>query len=187
MCIRDSCVIIHSDGTDPDTLQEEGLENADAFVALTGIDEENIIISLYARTRTDGKVITKVDRLSFLGVLGDMGLDSLISPKTITANAIVRYVRAMQNAHGSNVETLHRLMDGRLEGLEFRVRESARHLGVPLRDLPLKPGLLIGCIVREGKTIIPGGNDTIEAGDSVVVITTNRFFDDFNDIFKPQS
>ena len=181
------CVIIHSDGTDPDTLQEEGLENADAFVALTGIDEENIIISLYARTRTDGKVITKVDRLSFLGVLGDMGLDSLISPKTITANAIVRYVRAMQNAHGSNVETLHRLMDGRMEVLVFRVRESSRHLGVPLRDLPLKPGLLIGCIVREGKTIIPGGNDTIEAGDSVVVITTNRFFDDFNDIFKPQS
>lgn len=177
-------LIIHGNGTDPNLLAEEGLDSVDAFVPLTGMDEENIIISLYARTRTKGKVIPKVDRLPFLSVLGDMGLDSLVSPKSITANTIVSFVRAMQNAHGSNVETLHRMMDGRIEGLEFRVRETAQHLGRPLCELPLKPDLLIGCIVRKGATIIPNGNDTIEAGDSVVVITTSRMLDDFNDIFR---
>lgn len=176
-------LIIHGDGTDPELLAEEGIAGADAFVALTGIDEENIIISLYARTRTQGKVITKVDRLPFLGVLGDLGLDSLVSPKTLTANSIVSFVRGMQNSRGSGVETLHHLMDGRVEALEFRIRENASYLGVPLRDLPLKRDLLIGCIVRRGKAIIPAGHDTIELGDSVVVITASRRFADFNEIF----
>ncbi len=179
-------MIIHGDGTDPDLLAEEGIDQADAFVALTGMDEENILLSLYAHKRTEGKVITKVDRLSFLSVLGDLGLESLISPKAITANSIVSFVRALQNSLGSNVETLHRLMDGRIEGLEFRIRENAAHLGKPIKELPLKPDLLIGCIVRKGVTIIPAGNDTIEVGDSVVVITANRFFNDYNDIFRSQ-
>lgn len=189
---RDLCerlpkaMIIHGDGTDPDLLSEEGIDQADAFVALTGMDEENIIISLYARTRTQGKVIAKVDRLTFMGVLDDLGLDSLISPKSLTANSIVSYVRALQNSLGSNVETLHRLLDGRIEGLEFRIRENAAFLSRPIKYLPLKPDLLIGCIVRKGVTIIPGGDDTIEVGDSVVVITANRYFNDYNDIFRPE-
>lgn len=177
-------LIIQGDGSDPDLLAEEGLEVADAFVALTGMDEENIISSLYAHTRMKGKVITKVDRLPFIGVLGDLGLDSIISPKALTANSIVSFVRGMQNSLGSSVETMHRMMDGRIEGLEFRIRESADYLGVPLKDLPLKPDLLIGCIVRKGKTIIPAGRDAIENGDSVVVITTSRMLKDFNDIFR---
>ncbi|MDR0929543.1 MAG: Trk system potassium transporter TrkA [Oscillospiraceae bacterium] len=177
-------LVIHGDGTDPDVLTEVGLEHTDAFVALTGIDEENIILSLYARARSHGKVIAKVDRLPFISMLGGLGLDSLISPKAIAANAIVSYVRGMQNARGSNVETMHQMLDGRVEGLEFRIRGTADYLNRPLKDLPLKDGLLIGCIVRRGATIIPGGNDTIEAGDSVVVITTNRLLNDFNDIFK---
>ncbi len=177
-------MVIHGDGTDPDLLAEEGLDQADAFIALTGMDEENIILSLYVRTRIQGKVIAKVDRLSFMGVLDDLGLDSLISPKALTANNIVRYVRALQNSLGSNVETLHRLLDGRIEGIEFRIRENAAFLSRPIKDLPLKSDLLIGCIVRKGVTIIPGGDDTIEVGDSVVVITANRYFDDYNDIFR---
>lgn len=176
-------MIIEGDGTDTDLLAEEGIDNTDAFIALTGMDEENIILSLYATTRTKGTVVAKVDRLSFLPVLGDMGLKSIISPKTITANNIVSFVRAMQNSLGSNVETLHRMMDGRVEGLEFRIRETAEYLQIPLRDLPLKPDLLIGCIVRKGKTIIPGGDDVIMAGDSVVVIAADRMLNDYNDIF----
>ncbi len=177
-------MVIHGDGTDPDVLAEEGLDTADAFVALTGMDEENIIISLYAKTRMAGKVITKVDRLPFLSVLGGLGMDSFISPKSITANSIVSFVRALQNSLGSNVETLHRMMDGRIEGLEFHIRAGAAYLGKPLKELPLKPGLLIGCIVRRGATIIPGGNDTIEAGDSVIVITESRILNDFSDVFR---
>lgn len=177
-------LIIHGDGADPELLSEEGLENADAFVTLTGMDEENIILSLYARARMGGKVVTKVDRLPFVGVLGDLGLESMISPKALTANSIVSFVRGMQNSLGSNVETMHALMGGRIEALEFRIRENAGHLGVPLKNLPFKPDLLVGCIVRKGRTIIPAGNDVIEAGDSVVVITANRMFDDFNDIFR---
>ncbi len=176
-------MIIHGDGTDPDLLSEEGLETAGAFAALTGIDEENIILSLYAKTRTRGKVITKVDRLAFLGVLDDIGLDSLISPKAITANSIVSYVRGMQNSLGSNVETLHRLMGGRIEALEFRIRDTANYLGLRIRELPLRPKLLIGCIVRKGATIIPTGNDTIEKGDAVIVITDSPYCKDYNDIF----
>lgn len=178
-------LIIHGDGTDPDLLGEEGLDQADAFVALTGLDEENIILSLYAQSRMEGggKVITKVDRLPFLGVLDDLGLHSLISPKTLTANSIVSFVRGMQNATGSGVETMHELIDGRVEGLEFRVLPTADYLGIPLMNLPLRKNILIGCIVRRGKAIIPAGSDTIEAGDSVVVITTAQMFDDYNDIF----
>lgn len=177
-------LVIHGDGTDTDLLSEEGLEQADAFISLTGMDEENIMLSLYARTRMQGKVIAKVDRLSFVGVLGDLGLDSIISPKALTANSIVSFVRGMQNTLGSNVETMHELMDGRIEGLEFKIRDSADYLGVALRDLPLKADVLIGCIVRKGKPIIPAGSDTIEVGDSVVVITTNRKFSDYNEIFQ---
>lgn len=176
-------LIIEGDGTDPDLLGEEGIDQCDAFVALTGMDEENIILSMYAKTRTQGKVITKVDHLAYTGVLDGLGLDSLISPKDSAANGIVSLVRGMQNSLGSNVETMHELLEGRVEGLEFRIRENADFLGIPLKDLPLKKDLLIGCIVRKGRTIIPAGSDTIELGDSVVVITMARKYHDYNDIF----
>lgn len=178
------CTIVHGDGTNTDLLQEEGLDQMDAFVALTGIDEENLILSLYAGKRCKGHVIAKVDRLGFIDVLGDLGVSRLISPKNTTANSILQYVRAMSNSVGSNVETLLRLMDGRLECLEFRIRESAAYLGREIRNLPLKKNLLIGCIVRDGVPIIPCGSDTIESGDSVLVITTSPRFNDFNDIFE---
>lgn len=178
------CMVVHGDGTTPELLQEEGVDQTDAFVALTGIDEENIILALYASKRSNGRVIAKVDRLGFLNVLGDLGVSSLVSPKNTTANSILQYVRALSNSVGSNVETLLRLMDGRIECVEFRIRENAAYLGCELKTLPLKKNLLIGCIVRQGAPIIPCGTDTIEAGDSVLVITANRFFNDFNDIFE---
>ena len=178
------CTVVHGDGTNTELLQEEGIDQADAFVALTGFDEENLILSLYAAKRTNGRVIAKVDRLSFIDVLGDLGVSRLISPKNTTANSILQYVRAMSNSVGSNVETLLRLMDGRLECLEFRIREGAAYLGEKIRSLPLKKNLLIGCIVRQGMAIIPSGMDTIEVVDSVLVITTSPRFNDFNDIFE---
>ena len=179
-------LVIQGDGIDTDLLSEEGLEQSGAFAALTGIDEENVMLSLYARKkmRPEAKIITQVDRLNFLGALSELSVENLISPKVTAANHIVRYVRALQNAHGSSVEALHRFMDGEIESLEFVVRENAEYLSRPLKDLPLKKNLLIGCIVRKGQAIIPGGMDTIEMGDSVLVITNSQqVLSDFNDIF----
>ena len=176
-------LVIQGDGTDTNLLAEEGLDNVGAFVSLTGMDEENILLSLYARTRTKGKIVAKVDRVAFLSVLDNLGLDSFISPKSIAADTIVRFVRAMENAGSSNIETLHRMVGGRVEGLEFHVKSEAAHLGKPLRELPLKPDLLIGSIARQGRIIIPQGSDTIEAGDRVVVITAGRTLNEYNDIF----
>ena len=174
--------IVQGDGTDQDILQEEGLLSTDAFVALTGIDEENIIISMYASRKGVKKTITKVDRTAFLEVLEDSGIESVISPKQITANRIIQYVRAMQNSVGSNVETLYKIVDNRAEALEFRVRKNANFIGKPLRDLTLKKNVLIAVINRGHQIIIPGGNDVIEVDDSVIVVTTNQHFHDLNDI-----
>ena len=121
---------------------------------------------------------------SFLDLLGDAGIESVISPKQIIANQIISYVRAMQNSLGSNVETLYKIINNRAEALEFRVRERAPFLGVPLKDLELKKNLIIACVVRRGRAIIPGGNDTLELGDNVIVVTTNSPFRDLRDILK---
>ena len=174
--------IVQGDGTDQDVLHEEGILSTDGFVALTGIDEENIIISMYASKKGVKKTITKVDRTAFGEILEDSGIESVISPKQITANRIVQYVRAMQNSVGSNVETLYKIVDNQAEALEFRVRGNANFIGKPLRDLKLKPNVLIAVINRGHQIIIPNGNDVIEMDDSVIVVTTNRHFKDLNDI-----
>lgn len=175
-------VIIHGDGTDQELLREEGIERTDAFVTLTGMDEENIILSMYAQANHQAKVITKVNRSSLAGLVENTGLESIISPRTITANLIVRYVRAMQNSVGSNVETLHRIAGGKVEALEFRVSDQFPQANVPLRQLQLRPNVLIACITRGNRAIIPGGNDVICPGDRVIVATTNEFLDDLADI-----
>ena len=175
-------MVICGDGTDQELLCEEGIKEADAVVALTGLDEENIILALYAQSVIDGKVITKVNRASLSAIAEKVGLESIISPRSLTANMIVRYVRAMQNSLGSNIETLHRLVNGQVEALEFKVNDTFPRLGVPLKDLQLRPNILIGCITRQGKTILPGGRDYIESGDRVIVITTNPHLDDLSDI-----
>ncbi|OQB23940.1 MAG: Trk system potassium uptake protein TrkA [Firmicutes bacterium ADurb.Bin182] len=175
-------MVIYSNASDKEMLHEEGLEDMDAFVALTGLDEENIIISLYASACGVPKVITKVSNIAFPAMLEKLGLDTVVSPKDITADQIVRYVRAMENSVGSSMESLYKIANGEVEAMEFRIRSGLPFLGTPLKDLRLKKEVLIACIVRNGKTIIPGGNTTIEAGDSVIVVTANEDVRDLMDI-----
>lgn len=178
-------VIIHGDGTDKELLQEEGLEKTDALVCLTGMDEENIVVSLYAKAKKVSKVIAKINRISFDEILDNLDIDGFISPKTIAANNIVRYVRAMQNSVGSsNVETLHKLINEQVEALEFKVREKSPVVGIPLKNLKTKDELLVATIIRGTQVIIPGGNDSIEIGDSVIIVTTNKKLMDLKDILK---
>lgn len=176
--------VVCGDGTDEDILLEEGIEKVDAFVSLTGIDEENIIISLYANTKNVFKVITKINRLSFSGIIGSLGVGSIISPKVIASNLIVSYVRAMQNSMGSNVRTLYKLVNDRVEALEFYVSESASCIGIPLRDLRLKKNVLLASIIRGNKIIYPHGEDTLQYKDRVIVVTTNQYLRDLDNILE---
>ncbi len=171
--------IICGDGTDHDLLKEEGLAHFDAFVAVTGNDEGNMIMSLYASTNNVPTVVTKVNRATYADAIDKLGLSSVVSPKLVTASRIVSYVRAMHNSLSSGVETLYQLVGGRVEALEFSIKEKARYIGIPLKDLSFKKDALIACIVRGRETIIPGGNDSIQVGDSVVVVTAaeHRLYD----------
>lgn len=177
--------IIHGDGTSEELLLEEGIDHTDAFMALTNIDEENIILSMYAATRTHGKVIAKVNRISFMEIITNSGIETVISPKYLTASQIIRYVRALRNSISySTMETLHRIVNNQVEALEFRVGERSRVTGKPLSKLDTKPDLLIATIVRRGKTIIPRGDDHIEKGDSVVVVSASRQIRELDDILR---
>lgn len=177
-------MIIHGDGSDHELLMEEGLDKMDAFIALTGNDEENILLSLYAAQSSVSKTITKVNRPALLKISEKLPLDSVVSPKSVVTNQILQYARALGNSKGSNVETLHRMVGDRVEALEFRITENFTRCGVPLKDLPIVKDVLVASITRKGKLIIPGGFDTIELGDSVVVVTTRQFMDDIADIFN---
>lgn len=177
-------IVIHGDGTERDLLYEEGLLQAHSFVSWTSMDEENIMLSLFAQSVSKAKTITKVHRISYDEIIGSLDLGSVLYPKNITAEYIVQYVRAMYNSIGSNVETLYRLIEDKVEALEFRVDEKSELVGVPLKDLRLKDNLLIACINRRGNIITPGGQDAIEMGDTVVVVTTNQGFCDLKDILQ---
>lgn len=175
--------VIRGDGTSQELLDEEGISSMDAFAALTGIDEENIVMSMYAGANGVRKVITKVERIRFSEILDRAGIGSVISAKNLTVNRILHYIRAMENATASGVETLTRIVNNRVEALEFRVRDNADFLGVPIVKMNFKKNLLIAAIVRAGKIIIPGANDTFEFGDSIVVVTTNEQLADLRDVF----
>ncbi len=177
-------IIIEGDGNDHELLLEEGLGEADAFVALTGNDEANILLSMFASVTGVSKTITKINRSPLLKVTDQLPLDSVVSPKSVATNHILQYVRALNNSRGSNVETLHRLLNDRVEALEFLVTESFDRHSIPLKSLPLEKDLLVASIIRNGKVVIPGGNDTIEIGDSVVVVTTRPYMKDIKDIFR---
>lgn len=175
-------IIIHGDGSEQDLLLEEGIDTMDAVASLTGIDEENVMFSLYAASLSSCKLITKINRIGFKSVINSLNLGSIINPKQITADRILAYVRAMQNSLGSNIETLYKIVDDKAEALEFYVADSSAVVGIPLKDLKLKPNLLIATIFRDGKGITPNGLTTIEKGDTVVVVTTNTGFQDLTDI-----
>lgn len=172
-----------ADGTDHDILEEERVYDADAVVTLTGIDEENILLSLLAKNNGVDKVVTKVNRMSLMQLSDTLDLDSIISPKTITVNQILQYVRAKQNSLGNNVTTLYRLVNDRLEAIEFVVRDKKDYVDVPLKKLKLRSGILIASIVRGNELIIPKGDDCLQVNDSVVVITTTKGMHDLSNIF----
>ena len=177
--------IINGDATDHDLLVEEGIANTDAFIALTGMDEENIIMSLFARSQNVSKVIVKINEDRRAAMIRDFGLNSLVSPKSAVANSIWQYVRARKNSQSSaNVETLYQLVGGKIEALEFIVKSSAAYTGIPLKDLAIKPNNLIACIARRRKIIIPNGNDSIQVGDSVIVVTKDKRIQDLKDILR---
>ncbi len=177
-------MILHGDGTDKKLLQEEGLEKTEAFVTLTNMDEENILLSLYAKDQTSAKLVTKVNKISFDHLIDKLDIGSVIYPKYLTADYIVQYVRAMQNSIGSNVETLYHILDKRAEALEFAINENSAVVGIPLVDIELKDNLLIGCIHRHGEIMIPRGHDMIQVGDTVIVVTTQKCLHDIEDILK---
>lgn len=176
--------VIHGDGSDQKLLLEEGLADTDSFAALTGLDEENVFLSLYAKSRARLKTITKINRIGFDEVISGLDLDTIVNPKKMTAQTILRYVRTMANSVGSNVETLHRLAQDRVEALEFIIRQGAPVIGVPLQDLNLKTGVLIALIQREGRVILPRGSDAMKVGDTVIVITNRTGMCDIQDILK---
>ena len=182
--ILDDVVIIHGNGMNQELLLSEGIEHADAIVALMDTDEENIIVSLFAKdVNPDAKIITEIDNISF-SIIDSLPLDSVIHPKHLTGQYIIRYVRAMQNSFGSNIETLYSICNGQAEALEFKAREDNMAIGVPLSMLNLKSDLQIACINRNGRIIIPSGKDTIELGDTVIVVTKHKGLFDLKDILK---
>ncbi len=177
-------VIIHGDGAQQELLLEEGLAHMDAFVSLTGMDEENILLSFFAASQNVPKVVSKVTRDELGSLAERLGLECVVSPRRITTDILVQYARALQNSLGSNVETLYKLMDDRAEALEFKVQADARVIGVPLRELDLKPRVLIAGILRKRKPIIPTGEDAILPGDKVIVVAANQRLEDLDDILK---
>lgn len=180
--------VILADGSDRSILESEGIQDTDAVVTLTDIDEENLIVSMYANFLKIPKVITKINRTEYTEVFQDKGIDCVVSPKELCSNDIVRYVRAMGNRTGGAVVALHRIVNEKAEALEFRATESFQGLGQTLARIKLKPNILIACISRHGKILIPTGNDAIEKGDSVVVVTiADRFIKDLNDILDEEN
>ena len=177
-------LVVCGDGSDEHLLREEGIESAESFAALTGIDEENILMALYAKRIPELKTITKINRITFNDVINSLELGSVVYPKNIIAEDIVAYVRARANSVGSNIETLYHMYDNRVEAIEFHVEKGAPVAGVPLMQLHLRDDLLIACINRNGRIFFPRGQDTIEPDDTVIVITTSSGFSDISDILR---
>ena len=178
--------VICGDGTDQELLESERMASADAFVALTDRDEDNLIISLYAMQKGVQKVVTKSNRQNYAGIARAVGLDSVISPKLITAAQILQVVRGMQNSQGSVMNAFYRIADGSAEAMEFTVRDTTRNLKVPLKDLHLKSGILLAVIMRGREIIIPEGSSYLQEGDSVILISRGRRILDLNDIYEDE-
>lgn len=174
--------VVAGDGTDQQVLKEERMSHYDAVIALTGVDEENLLLSLYAKSEGVQKTVTKVNRTNLVKLLEAQPLDSIITPRRLIADIIIRFVRAMQNSEGSNVDALYRIADNKVEALQFTVRSDCKIAGIPLNDLTLKNHVLIAAIMRNGHLIFPRGTDKIQAGDRVIVVTTHINFNDLDDV-----
>lgn len=175
-------VVIEGDGTDQEFLKEERIELYDTVISLTGVDEENILISLFALNQGAKKVVTKVSRTDLLKLLGDVGLQSIITPKRLIANEIIRFVRSLHSGDGSNVEALFRIADNQVEAIQFKVPEDSKVTNRTLEELKMKDNLLIAYIIRGKKTIFPSGKDDIRAGDRVIIVSTKKNLDNIEDI-----
>ncbi len=176
--------VVCGNGTQHDLLIEEGIEAMDAFVALTDIDEENIIVSMFANKKQVKKTITQIKDDDLYGMLDELGINNNVSPKQIVADRIISYTRALANTVGSNVLTLYRLVNDQVEALEFAAKKQARFYNKPLKSLKIKENCLIACIIRQNDVIIPNGDSEIQLGDNVVVVTTHKDFDDLTDVFE---
>lgn len=175
-------VVIEGDGTDQEFLREERIELYDTVISLTGVDEENMLISLFALNQGVKKTITKVNRTDLLKILGPIGLQSIVTPKRLIANEIIRFVRSLHTHDGSNMEALFRIADNQVEALQFRVPKHSKVTNQQLQHMNLKDNLLVAYIVRNKKLIFPTGKDVIRPGDQVIIVTTKRSLENIEDI-----
>lgn len=176
--------LINGDATDHSLLLEEGVDKAGAFIALTDQDEENILLSLFVKNVMKGKLVTKISRTDFDSIVKPLELDTIITPKSITSDHIIRYVRSMKGSIGSNVETLYNIIRGKVEAAEFIISGSSKVTDVPLMELALKNDLLIASILRKDKVIIPRGSDKIMQGDRVIVVSKHLALKNITDILR---
>lgn len=182
--VLSNTAIINGNGMQQELLLESGIESADAFVSLTGFDEENILTAIFAAMQNVPKAIAKINRDELAAMASKIGVDTIVSPKDITSSVIVKYARALENTENSKVETLYKLMDGKVEALEFIVSAESKVTGIPLKQMQIKKGILLGGIIRGKSSIIPSGEDIIQVDDRVVVISSNAGLSDLNDILK---
>lgn len=176
--------VIHADAINQEILMQENIDKAEAFVSLTNLDEENILLSLFAKSVSSGKIVTKINRIDFDEVIEHLDLDTIIYPKNLTSDYIVRYVRAMKKTIGTNLETLYQIIKGKVEAAEFIVKEDSALTEAPLMKLRLKSGVLVAAIVRDRKVLVPRGSDIIQKGDSVVIVTNHLGLHDMNDLLQ---
>lgn len=177
-------VVIHGDGSHQELLLEEDIGNMDAFVSLTGMDEQNILLSFFAASQSVPKAISKINRPELAAMAERLGLECIISPRKLIADVLVRYARALHNSMGSTIETLYTLMDDRAEAVEFLVQDEPTLVDIPLKELSLKPNILIAGIIRNRRPIIPAGDDRILAGDKVVLLVAGQHLQELKDILK---
>lgn len=180
-------MIIHGEGINHELLMEEGLEECESFVSLTGFDEENLFLSMFAGSKTKGKLVTKINRLSYDEVIARLDLGSIVCPKQLTAQYITQYVRSKQNSLGSNVENIHRILENKADALEFHIQETCPLIGITFEKMQLRSNIIVAAIIRGNNIVIPRGHDSFQAGDHVVLVSSGNHITDIMDILKNRS
>ena len=178
----DGAMIINADAVNESILYEEGIVDVDAFITLTNIDETNLLLSLFGKHNSTAKIITKVHTIAYDDVISSMDLDTVICPKNIVGENIVRYARALENSKGSNIETLYNIIEGKAEAIEFIIRAECPLIGKKIMDIKIKSGIIVASITHGKQIEIANGNSVIREGDSVVIVTTREGLNDIQDI-----